>query len=154
MSCASLPALASGPALRAPRRSPRRSGFYHLSFGRAATVIDLRTDGTFTWGADGCDIIPGDAGRWEAGVSRVVLLPAEDRESIWWTMGHGDVERIELRPRDPAGFIASGTGADGEFEQEWLPGAECSVCGLDISPTAPAVPCDTPVLDGRDPPRR
>ena len=131
------------------------AGFYHLSFGSAATVIDLRTDGTFEWGTNGCDIIYGDAGRWEAGASRVVLLPAEDRERIWWSMGRGAVERIELRPREPAGFIASGVGGGGEFEQEWRPGALCSVCTGDLHPTAPAEPCDTPWLgiDRRGSPR-
>lgn len=139
------------PAYVAPDAPPIEYDLYHLPSVVDAHAFGLGADGTSRWAFDGCDArTRGESGLWQVEGEVRVLRPAPGATTFRWDRLDGDVDvaRVDLREGDqPDEAIASGTFEGAPFEDVWVRGGICAVCGTPgfLGPSD-LVPCDDPYL--------
>lgn len=111
-------------------------GYFHYE-QIDATNLRLEEDGTFRWTISGCDFGGGDEGRWTVDGDKVLLRSATAAPLTWSHDGSFAfrVDEVELSAGSGTLTAIGRNGGADAFEQTWLAGGACAICGGDLGPT-------------------
>lgn len=114
-----------------------------------ATNLEIRSDGTFRWGIDGCDFLGGDTGVWRTVGVEVELAADAGRTTFAWVDDVSFANQVQwVRLSSPGeGTLTISGSIDGKpFSQQWTRGGVCPTCGGELGPTSKPKLCSDPFL--------